>query len=100
MRDDTEFEDEGHIAGARHLYVGYVEDHVGKLKRELSRAPIAVVCSVGHRAGLAASILRRQGYDNVENLLGGMTAWTKLELETTKGGEHSITTPEIEGKRE
>ncbi len=100
VRDDTEFEDEGHIAGARHLYVGYVEDHVGKLKRELSAAPIAVVCSVGHRAGLVASILRRQGYDNVKNLLGGMTAWTKLELETAKGSEHSITTPEIEGKRE
>jgi hypothetical protein len=29
-----------------------------------------------------------------------MTAWTKLELPTTKGSEHSVTTPDIEGKRE
>jgi hydroxyacylglutathione hydrolase len=90
VRDDMEFEDEGHIADARHLYVGYLD----------RKAPIAVVCSVGHRAGLAASILRRNGYQNVKNLLGGMTAWTKLELPTTKGSEHSVTTPNIEGKRE
>jgi len=101
VRDDTEFEDEGHIADARHLYVGYVDQHLGRIKDELDRkAPIAVVCSVGHRAGLVASILLRNGYHDVRNLLGGMTAWTKLELPTTKGGEHSVTTPDIEGKRE
>ena len=101
VRDDMEFEDEGHIADARHLYVGYVDEHVGRIKDELDRkATIAVVCSVGHRAGLAASILRRNGYPNVTNLLGGMTAWTKLELPTTKGSDHSVTTPEIEGNRE
>lgn len=100
VRDDMEFETEGHIADARHLYVGYVDEHLGRIEDDLDReAAIAVVCSVGHRAGLAASILRRNGYPNVKNLLGGMTAWTKLELPTSKGSEHSITTPDIEGKR-
>ncbi len=101
VRDDMEFEDEGHIADARHLFVGYVDEHLGRIKDELDRkAAIAVTCAVGHRAGLAVSILRRNGYQNVKNLLGGMTAWTKLELPTTKGSEHSVTTPDIEGKRE
>ena len=101
VRDDMEFEDEGHIADARHLYVGYVDEHLGRIKDDLDRkATVAVVCSVGHRAGLAASILRRNGYQNVKNLLGGMTAWTKLELPTAKGSDHSVTTPDIEGKRE
>jgi hydroxyacylglutathione hydrolase len=99
VRDDMEFEDEGHIANARHLYVGYVDEHHGRVELD-RKATIAVVCSVGHRAGLAASILRRNGYPNVKNLLGGMTAWTKLELPTTKGSERSVTTPDIEGKRE
>lgn len=100
VRDDAEFEDEGHIDGARHLYVGYVEDHVAQLRGELESKPfVAVVCSVGHRAGLVASILERHGYANVRNLLGGMTAWNQLELPTTKGGAHSITTPDIEGSR-
>jgi hydroxyacylglutathione hydrolase len=101
VRDDMEFEDEGHIADARHLYVGYLDEHLGRIKADLDRkAAIAVVCSVGHRAGLAASILRRNGYKHVKNVLGGMTAWTKLELPTSKGGEHGVTTPDIEGKRE
>jgi hydroxyacylglutathione hydrolase len=58
-----------------------------------------VTCSVGHRAGLAASVLRRHGYRTVSNVLGGMTAWSQLELPMEKGGERSITTPDVEGKR-
>ncbi|MGE0551172.1 MAG: rhodanese-like domain-containing protein [Kofleriaceae bacterium] len=101
VRDDNEFESEGHIADARHLYVGYLEHHLRRLAPELrSKPPIAVVCSVGHRAGLAASILLRHGYDQVANVLGGMTAWNKLELGTVSGSDHTITTPDIEGKRE
>ena len=79
-----------HRRGARHLYVGYLDEHLGRIKHELiARRTIAVVCSVGHRAGLAASILRRHGFENVKNLLGGMTAWTKLELPTSKDREHT-----------
>jgi hydroxyacylglutathione hydrolase len=100
VRDDTEFEDEGHIAGAHHLYVGYFESKLDELRAILrSGAEIAVACSVGHRAGLAASILRRRGYDRVKNVLGGMTAWNKLGLPTEKGAERSITTPDVEGER-
>ena len=54
---------------------------------------------MGHRAGVAASLLERRGFKNVKNLLGGMTAWEKLELPTEKGREHSITTPDVEGVR-
>jgi hydroxyacylglutathione hydrolase len=43
-------------------------------------APVVVTCSVGHRAGLAVSILLRAGFKDVRNLLGGMTAWKALEL--------------------
>jgi hydroxyacylglutathione hydrolase len=100
VRDDTEFEEEGHIPDARHLYVGYVEEHLGRLEPEVpTQARVVLVCSVGHRAGLAASMLQRNGYKHVTNLLGGMTAWNKLELETKKGAEHTVTTPDIEGER-
>jgi hydroxyacylglutathione hydrolase len=100
VRDDSEFEDEGHIAGARHLYLGYLDQHLDKIKADLSSKPnIAVVCSVGHRAGVAASLLERHGFHDVKNLLGGMTAWGKLKLATTTDREHTTTTPEIEGER-
>jgi hydroxyacylglutathione hydrolase len=64
--------DNGHIEGALHIYVGHLKDRL----REVSvDRPIAVICNVGHRASLGASILRREGYQEVYNVLGGMTAW-------------------------
>ena len=76
VRDDMEWE-EKHIPGALHTYVGYLEEHLPQLPRT---SPIVVHCSVGHRSGLAASILRRQGYTEVLNMLGGLNAWEKLGL--------------------
>lgn len=100
VRDDSEFEDEGHVPNASHLYVGYLEEHLKDIRPPLDKKqPIALACSVGHRAGLAASILQRHGFEHVENLLGGMTAWTKLELPIARGAENTVTTPEIEGAR-
>lgn len=100
VRDDSEFA-EGHIPGAHHLYVGYLADHLQRLKGELSRHDrVVVTCSVGHRAGLAVSLLRRHGLTNVDNLLGGMTAWKNAGFETTTSGKNTVSTPEIEGTRE
>jgi hydroxyacylglutathione hydrolase len=100
VREDREFAGEGHIAGASHLYVGYLEQHLAKLTPPLGKSErIAVTCSVGHRASLAASILRRAGFERVDNVLGGMTAWEKLELPTKRDKERTITTPDVEGER-
>lgn len=100
VRDDQEFEEEGHIPGARHLYVGYLDEHHGRVREALKAKPsVAVTCSVGHRSGVAVSVLERHGYTNVKNLLGGMTAWGALELPKEKGSAGSVTTPEVEGER-
>ena len=78
VRDADEFAS-GHIPEARNLYVGYLEERSSDLGLDPDR-PIVVTCGVGHRAGLGVSILRRAGYENVSNLLGGMKAWRALEL--------------------
>ncbi|MBZ2209587.1 MBL fold metallo-hydrolase [Massilia sp. R798] len=79
VRDDMEWE-EKHIPGAHHMFVGYLEANPLQVPHERK---IVVHCSVGHRAGLAVSILRRQGFSNVYNMLGGLTAWEKLDLPLT-----------------
>ena len=100
VRDDAEFEEDGHIPGAHHLYVGYLPEHLERIEGALrERRDIAVTCSVGHRAGIAVSLREQRGITHVANLLGGMTAWQELELPTQKGRQQSITTPEIEGAR-
>jgi hydroxyacylglutathione hydrolase len=48
---------------------------------------------------VAVSLLERRGIRNAKNLLGGMTAWQRLDLPTKKDREHTITTPDIEGVR-
>lgn len=100
VREDSEFEEEGHIPGASHLYAGYLEKNLRKISPPIERSEhVVVTCSVGHRASLAVSILRREGFEHAGNLLGGMTAWGKLELPTEKGAERTVTTPDIEGER-
>ncbi|MEA3281741.1 MAG: MBL fold metallo-hydrolase, partial [Euryarchaeota archaeon] len=72
VRDENEWRD-GYIAGAMHIYVGQLESRLSEVPRD---RPITVVCNVGHRASLAASILLRAGYTNVCcDVLGSMKAW-------------------------
>ncbi len=98
VREDSEFE-EGHIDGACHLFVGDVDRHFERIAEALTSKPnIAVTCSVGHRAGIAVSLLERRGI-RAKNLLGGMTAWKKLGLRTVRGTGRTITTKDIEGER-
>jgi hydroxyacylglutathione hydrolase len=62
----------GRIAGSLHIYVGYLEKRINEVPKA---RPIAVICNVGHRAGLGASILLRAGYPNIYNVLGSVKAW-------------------------
>ncbi|MBW7924929.1 MAG: MBL fold metallo-hydrolase [Burkholderiaceae bacterium] len=76
VRDDDEWR-AGHIGGAMHIYVGDLES---KLPAVDTEERLIVHCSVGHRAGLATSILARAGFTDVYNMLGGMDAWKALGL--------------------
>lgn len=85
VREPGELEETGAIPGAVNVYAGHLEERLPALRRRLEDAPVAVTCSVGHRAGLAVSLLRKHGLTRVMNVLGGMTAWSALKLPTTGG---------------
>jgi hydroxyacylglutathione hydrolase len=90
VRDITEYE-EGHIAGSKHSYVGFLLE-LKNIKSTLDDfKPIVLVCSVGHIASLAKSILLRSGVKNVFNLLGGITAWKKREKPLVEGPDEKQT---------
>jgi hydroxyacylglutathione hydrolase len=80
VRDDNEREGK-RIPGSLHTYVGCLEENLPQLPKE---EELVVHCSVGHRGGLAASILKRNGFTNVYNLLGGIQAWEALNLPLDK----------------
>jgi len=81
---DTRGQDEwetGHIKGALHIYVGHLEERLAEVPKD---KPVAVICNVGHRAGLGASILLRAGLSQVYNVLGSVKAWVVAGYPVTK----------------
>ncbi|MFN3429310.1 MAG: rhodanese-like domain-containing protein, partial [Candidatus Sericytochromatia bacterium] len=66
---------EGVVEDAVLMDVAELEQRVSELPRD---RPILSMCSVGHRGGIGASILQRQGFERVYNVLGGLKAWKAL----------------------
>ena len=74
VRDDDEYA-EAHIPGSVHLPYGELPQRQGELPRD---RPIAAICSGGKRSGLAASILRREGFERVMHVAnGGVGTWRR-----------------------
>ena len=79
VRTDKEWES-GHIAGALHIHGGKLQERFEEIPRD---RPVAVICASGYRASIAASFLKRDGYEAVMNVIGGMTAWKAAGLPST-----------------
>lgn len=74
VRSKSEHAD-GHIPGSKHLHGGRVLWNLDQLPRD---GTIVAYCRSGARSSLAASILRREGYDVVE-LEGSYRAWAERQ---------------------
>ncbi len=79
VRSEEEWS-EGRIEGALHIYAGHLEEQLNEISVD---QPIAVICSVGNRASLGASILRRASRRQVYTVLGSMMAWQKAGYKVT-----------------
>jgi hydroxyacylglutathione hydrolase len=71
VRTETEWKD-GHLEGTLHIHGGKLQERFDEVPRDRE---VAVVCGSGYRSSIAASFLLREGYENVLNVAGGMTAW-------------------------
>lgn len=67
----------GHIDGAIHIHGGKLQERFADVPRD---KPVAVICGSGYRGSIAASFLKREGYEDVANVVGGMSAWKSAEL--------------------
>ena len=59
-----------------HIPLGELPDRVSELEDQRD-AEFIVMCRSGGRSGKAAEFLTAQGFSNVNNLKGGITAWGK-----------------------
>ncbi|WP_017443842.1 rhodanese-like domain-containing protein [Gayadomonas joobiniege] len=75
----------GHIAGAINLtHEQAISGKNAKLENHKS-APIIILCASGMTAGKTAGQLASAGFENVNILSGGMSAWTGANLPVVKG---------------
>src|SRR5665647_720171 len=76
VRKPNEFS-EGHVKNAMNLPLADMADiaQIALLEEDQN---IYIHCEAGYRSVIAASLLKRQGYQNLRNVLGG---WTKIKEE-------------------
>jgi hydroxyacylglutathione hydrolase len=62
----------GHIAGADHVFVGTLPQHLDKVRRD---GEVVILCQGGDRATIGCSLLAKAGYRNLKNYAGSMNDW-------------------------
>lgn len=81
VREPSEWKEDGIIEGTSLIHFPDLQEKISSLPQD---KPWAVMCSVGNRSSIACSILERNGFTNVTNVLGGMTAWINLNYPLKK----------------
>lgn len=72
----------GHVAGARHIPLSSLPDHLAALPRDRD---ILLFCRSGNRSGMATKLLRQHGFERAKNVNGGVTAWQQRGLPLVQG---------------
>ena len=72
----------GHAVGSRNIPFGQIESH--KSLPSNKALPLVLVCPTGARAGRAAGMLRKLGYERAQALAGGLKAWRDANLPVEK----------------
>ncbi len=72
VRSPLEFAD-NHIEGAVNIPAPDLRTQYARLDRD---KPVVIICSTGNRSSLAASILARHGFRQLQNVAGGMTGYS------------------------
>ena len=67
----------GLIEGTAHIPLGQLKSRASELNRE---KPLVVYCRSGFRSSIATSLLRRAGFRDIANLIGGFEAWKTAGL--------------------
>lgn len=89
VRDDNEYI-QGHILNSIHIPLNTLSDKIGRLDKYRNR-PIIASCMSGNRSARACSTLKKNGFEKVHNLKGGVIAWQNANLPLIKGKSSSKT---------
>ena len=82
VREDDEYK-AGHVLNSKLIPLGKLRERMGELEKHKEQ-PVLVMCRNGSRSGNACAMLGKQGFAQVYNLAGGVTAWQKASLPLKK----------------
>jgi len=81
VREDSEFY-AGHVPHSLHVLLGQLAKRA-ELEKYKNR-PVIAICRSGMRSGRACSVLRKNGFEQVYNLAGGISAWERANMPMEK----------------
>ena len=82
VRTEKEFQ-QGHVVNAINIPQSSLPSRIKELEKYKDK-PIIVGCKSGNRSGAACSLLKKQGFEHIYNLSGGLLAWQAANLPITK----------------
>jgi rhodanese-related sulfurtransferase len=96
VREVSDYE-AGHIEGAVNIPIRTLVDDLSLIPAD---QPVIIYCASGLRAGMATSVLRTMGYDNVRSYAGGWRAWSAagepVSTDATEPGEFNV--PQVDAQ--
>jgi glyoxylase-like metal-dependent hydrolase (beta-lactamase superfamily II)/rhodanese-related sulfurtransferase len=69
--------DSEHIENAAHIPLPTLPRRLSELPKD---SPLAVICGSGYRSSIAASLLQNAGFIRVQNVMGGMGAYSETRM--------------------
>ena len=62
----------GKVKSSNNIFVGHLEDNLSEVPKDKE---VVIYCDSGYKTGIAGSILKKNGYPDVREIVGGMIAW-------------------------
>ena len=82
VRDDSEFA-AGHLPNSKHMPSEKMEERWTEIQKFKDK-PIVVIYRGGIRSNQASLILKKNGFTQVVNLMGGIDSWKRANLPLVK----------------
>ncbi len=82
VRDDSEFA-AGHLPNSKHIPSEKMEERWTEIQKFKDK-PIVVIYRGGIRSNQASLILKKNGFTQVVNLMGGIDSWKRANLPLVK----------------
>ena len=82
VRENNEYSS-GHIINSVHIPLSGLKTRISEIEKNKSKKVI-VACRSGHRSSQACANLKKEGFEQVFNLSGGIMAWESANLPLIK----------------